>query len=203
VGQLPPSHTSEICRTPPILHLQESDDDCDPHLRESNDDCDSDETNRCGSRLDTGHTGSAEAEFDREAQGNEAEEELCSILEAILTENTDNETDSGSDIGRSSAKGMYNDPNLDDLTFVRVAKLRSKGLSREMYEEIRRIMRTAKIELPCVRRAQTRLQRWTSIHPILMDCCVNSCLAYTGVLREALTCMHCNEPRNSPSGRSG
>jgi hypothetical protein len=191
VGQLPPSQTPELCRTPPVPHLQESDDDND-----------SDETNSCGFRLDTGQTGSAEGETDEEAQGHEAEEEPCSILEAFLMENTDNESDSGSDIGTTSAEGMYIDADLDDLTFVRVARLRSKGLSREMYEEMCRIMRTAKIKLPCIRRAQTRLQRWTNIHPVLMDCCVNNCLAYTGVFGEALTCTHCNEPLNSSSGRS-
>jgi hypothetical protein len=190
-SQLQPSQLPEICRTPAV-----------PRLEGSDDNCDSDETNRCGFRLETGQTGSAELESDREAQSYEVEEQLCSILEAVLMENTDNETDSGSDYGTTSAEGIHIDLDVEDLTFVRLARLRSRGLSREMYEEVRRIIRTVKIELPSLRRARTRLQHWTKIHPVLVDCCANSCLAYTGVFREALTCMYCNEPRNSPSGRS-
>jgi hypothetical protein len=75
-------------------------------------------------------------------------------------------------------------------------------MSREMYEQVRRILRTLKaVDLPSLRRCETRLQQWTKIHPKLVDCCVNTCLAYTGTYEQVQMCPHCNESRYSAAGR--
>jgi hypothetical protein len=34
-----------------------------------------------------------------------------------------------------------------------------------------------------------------------VDCCVNSCLAYTGSFQHESVCLHCNESRYSPAGQ--
>ena len=134
-------------------------------------------------------------------QDDETLEQLSSTLDAILMEDKANELDSNSDDDAVSDKDPDIDPDPDDLAFVQLARLRSKGMSRDMYEEICRIIRTFKVELPSLRRSESRLQQWTKIHPKLVDCCANSCLAYTGTFQHESMCPHCNESRYSLAGR--
>ena len=145
-------------------------------------------------------TGSTDQEFGKEMNNDETLESLCSTLDAILIEDEADELDSNSD---DDVDKDDTDINLNeaDLAFVELARLRSKGMSREMYEEVRRIMRTLKVELPCLRRSQHRLQQWTKILPKFLDCCVNSCLAYTGAFEHERVCPRCNELRYSTTGR--
>ncbi len=189
-GQLASVQLPDIYRTPTRPHVQETDDAFD-----------ADGTDECAHPPVSGQTSSTEEEFDTEMQDHETLEQLCSVLDAILMEDNADEADSNSDNDAMNDKDTDIDPNPDDLTFVKLAKLRSKGMSREMYEEVRRIIRTFKIELPNLRRSESRLQHWTKIQPELVDCCVNSCIAYTGTFRQASMCPHCNAPRYSPSGR--
>jgi hypothetical protein len=129
-------------------------------------------------------------------------EQLHATLDAILMQDDTNEAGYNNDNSTTSANDAGVDPDPDDLTFVRFARLRSKGMRREMYEELRQIIRAFKVELPSLRRAESRLQRWTGICSELIDCCTNSCLAYTGTFKHTSMCPHCKEPRYSATGRS-
>ena len=73
-----------------------------------------------------GQTGSAEPEYGTEMQDHETLEQLCSTLDAILMGNNADEADSNSDDDAASDKGTDIDPDLDDLTFVKLARLRPK-----------------------------------------------------------------------------
>ena len=87
-----------------------------------------------------------------------------------------------------------------DIMFVRLARMRANGITRGEYQEFRNILRICDVELPCTRSAEARLRAWTDIQPIFTDCCINSCMAFTGEDSEAGSCRFCNEQRYSGSG---
>jgi len=127
---------------------------------------------------------------------------LYSTLDIMLIEDSANELDSNSDDDIVSDDEPNIDPNPDILAFVELARLQSKGkLSRETYEQLRHILRALKVELPSLRRSESKLRQLTKIHPKLVDCCANSCLAYTGTFEQVRICPHCNESRYSASGK--
>jgi hypothetical protein len=94
------------------------------------------------------------------------------------------------------------DPDPADLVFIELAMLQSKGISRDIYRSFQAILHRLHVKLPSLRRAASRLHRWTNLTPLLLDCCVNSCMAYTGENAELSSCtlQSCNEPRRLPSG---
>lgn len=71
----------------------------------------------------------------------------------------------------------------------------SQGISRAKFASLKAILRRHGIQLPCVRRLESRLQRLTGIKPQFIHCCVNSCIAYTGGYADASKCPHCKEDR--------
>ena len=60
-----------------------------------------------------------------------------------------------------------------------------------------------KVNLPSIWRTNSKLAKMTGIHPKWIDCCINSCLAYTGDFKDDKICLQklkannqiCNEPR--------
>ncbi|EJU02721.1 hypothetical protein DACRYDRAFT_50847, partial [Dacryopinax primogenitus] len=42
----------------------------------------------------------------------------------------------------------------------------------------------------------------SAIKTVSYDCCVNSCVAYTGVLTKETICPHCSEPCLKPNGQA-
>ena len=159
-----------------------------------------DGTDECAHSSIDRQTGSTDEEFDTGIQDDETIEQLFSTHNDILMEDEADELDCNSDDDNASDHPDIN-PSIDDLAFVRLARLRSKGMSREIYEEFRQTMRMFKIELPSLHRFKGRLQRWTKIDPKLLDCCVNSCIAYTGTFQDERICPHCNESRYSAAGQ--
>ncbi|KAA1466791.1 hypothetical protein DENSPDRAFT_749128, partial [Dentipellis sp. KUC8613] len=56
--------------------------------------------------------------------------------------------------------------------------------------------------VPSVREAQTRLAFLASFKPQIYDCCINSCICYTGPRKMLRECPECKEPRFNASGHS-
>jgi hypothetical protein len=148
-----------------------------------------------------GQRDSAGIEFSLERQDEDTLEQLCFLLDAIMMDDGTDETDSDDSDNDIDNGFDQDDPNQGDLAFVNLARLQSKGMSREMYEDVRKVVRMFKVELPSLRRSEARLQHWTKIRPNLIDCCINVCLAYTGEHSDLQKCIHCDEPRYSTTNR--
>lgn len=72
----------------------------------------------------------------------------------------------------------------------------ARDVSRAKYDELRDLMALHfKQELPTVRYASQQLRKYTNIREILIDCCINSCMAYTGPFDGLTACQHCKQPR--------
>ena len=50
-------------------------------------------------------------------------------------------------------------------------------------------------EIPSMWRINEKLEKLSGIHPQWFDCCINSCMAYTGLYKDKLSCDYCNTPR--------
>ncbi|KZO89561.1 hypothetical protein CALVIDRAFT_491636, partial [Calocera viscosa TUFC12733] len=48
---------------------------------------------------------------------------------------------------------------------------------------------------PPLSEVQRRVKALSEVKAVSYDCCVNSCMAYTGLLADLQQCPHCNEPR--------
>ena len=71
----------------------------------------------------------------------------------------------------------------------------TRGKAKEIKEFFTRHFPQTASELPSTFHTIDRLQNMSGIAPILYDCCVNSCLAYTGQYTNTDSCHHCKEPR--------
>ncbi|KAH9844117.1 uncharacterized protein C8Q71DRAFT_679292, partial [Rhodofomes roseus] len=56
-------------------------------------------------------------------------------------------------------------------------------------------------DLPSIKAAKTRVAFLSGFTPEIYDCCVNSCVCYTGPYADCRQCPHCNEDRFDRSGR--
>lgn len=92
------------------------------------------------------------------------------------------------------------DKGTMDRIFLELVRLQNQGLSREMYATIRRILELSNVHLPSLRNAVKRLQQQTQIKTRFIDCCVNNCMAFTGISAETTICTYCNEARLSTTG---
>jgi len=147
---------------------------------------------------------SNEQDLDEETEDESMNIHLRDTIEAILMEDDAMEPDCNSDTGDLyvASQSLDDDPKPDDLTFIKLARLQARGgISRDTYGELRHIFRELGLELPCLRRAEARLRRFTGISVQRIDCCINVCIAYTGEFTSASACPRCKEPRLSTTGQ--
>jgi hypothetical protein len=76
------------------------------------------------------------------------------------------------------------------------------GITREQYRQLQDILwEFRRVELPDTRRRDEKLRRLTGLTPVLIDCCTNNCMAFTGPYTELARCKECNELRYSDNSQ--
>ena len=79
--------------------------------------------------------------------------------------------------------------------------LRQEGfISRELFNKFRTFF-ASKITLSSEWITEKRIEFLSGVTPVLYDCCINSCMAYTGDYLELETCRYCSEPRLGTNGK--
>jgi len=72
-------------------------------------------------------------------------------------------------------------------------------LSENTFERLRCVFPEQR--LPSYKASKSRIRFLSSFNPIPLDCCINSCCAFTGPREHETICDHCNEPRYNARGR--
>jgi tnp2 family transposase/uncharacterized protein DUF4218 len=91
--------------------------------------------------------------------------------------------------------------DLVDL-FLELAEW-SQGIPRAKYTALKKLLSNHNVEIPSMRRVQSRLQTLTKIKPLFIDCCFNNCVAFTKGYADATECPICNEKRYGSGRGSG
>jgi hypothetical protein len=108
----------------------------------------------------------------------------------------------GSKCGSSTNFTLVTEPEKELSLFIKLCKWMDTGITREQYRQLQDILwEFRKVELPDTRRRDEKLQRLTGLTSILIDCCTNNCMAFTGPYTELTRCKECNEPRYSDNDR--
>ena len=84
------------------------------------------------------------------------------------------------------------DENLDLFLDILIW---SQGISRAKYSSLLDILKARGFHLPSHFRLQSYLRNIINLRPQYFDCCVNSCMAYTGQYSDLTACSNCQEPR--------
>jgi hypothetical protein len=71
----------------------------------------------------------------------------------------------------------------------------SQGIPRAKYTALKRLLSNHNVQIPSMRRVQSRLQTLTKIKPLFIDCCFNNCVAFTKGYADATECPICKEKR--------
>lgn len=89
----------------------------------------------------------------------------------------------------------------DELYYLQLCELvEDASISRDSFDRLRKIMfEHTNISMPCVRRRGQRLERMSGVRPRLIDCCINSCMAFTGPDADRTNCSYCEHPRRQQS----
>lgn len=76
---------------------------------------------------------------------------------------------------------------------LRLLEIKSRtNMTDQVYSEIMSAFSEHQISLYC---ASKKLEKMISISPIWIDCCINSCNAFTGDLKDLQNCPICKESR--------
>ena len=88
----------------------------------------------------------------------------------------------------------------DDLDTVRAFALKVKDhLSDKTYERFPYAF--PRHSLPSARQSRRRMEQLAGFKTVLYDCCINSCLCYTGPYNDLDQCLYCQEPRHNADGK--
>jgi len=83
-----------------------------------------------------------------------------------------------------------------DRLFTDLCAWKGTSISRAKYNELRQILQDyTGVDLPCLRRYASRLTDMTNLNARLIDCCINSCVAYTGGYTDLNACPKCGYAR--------
>ncbi|KAF8599738.1 hypothetical protein BDV93DRAFT_448838, partial [Ceratobasidium sp. AG-I] len=74
----------------------------------------------------------------------------------------------------------------------------STDISGIAYSKLRRAFPDKLADLPTAAKLRTRIGVLAGLHGSAVDCCINSCVAYTGNYHDEEHCPYCNEPRFKP-----
>ncbi|KAG8764402.1 hypothetical protein FRC12_008110 [Ceratobasidium sp. 428] len=88
--------------------------------------------------------------------------------------------------------------------FVQAFNLKvSTDISGISYSKLRRAFPDRLGDLPTEAKLRTRVGIISGLNGSPVDCCVNSCIAYTGPYKDEVICPYCPEPRYKTHPRSG
>ena len=92
---------------------------------------------------------------------------------------------------------LVNSLSNTDALYLRLCEWIDNGhISREAYTTLQLILCEERaLELPLLDRKDERLIQITGLQPQHIDCCINSCIAYTGQYLSLNTCPKCRHPR--------
>ncbi|KAH7905238.1 hypothetical protein BJ138DRAFT_977437, partial [Hygrophoropsis aurantiaca] len=78
-------------------------------------------------------------------------------------------------------------------------KVKNHG-TENAFNELKYVFPAA--NLPSLKQTKSRVNFLAGLEPQQYDCCLNSCIAFTGPHETLDTCPHCREPRYNSSGRA-
>jgi Transposase family tnp2 len=90
--------------------------------------------------------------------------------------------------------------NDDDMLFTRLARW-AQDIPRQKYIELKRMLESQGIFFPSLRRQSQRLAKLTGIEAQFIDCCRDSCIAFTGKYADATECPYCQQERFQDTDR--
>lgn len=86
--------------------------------------------------------------------------------------------------------------DVDEALYIQIASWRQANkITDRAYTELRAVASTQGWELPSLRKRYNRLQSVSGIRPRLLDCCRNSCIAFTGDYEDLSQCLVCQSER--------
>ncbi|GES90549.1 transposase domain-containing protein [Rhizophagus clarus] len=126
---------------------------------------------------------------DQQSDFNEDFDQETSLDNTISSEYTSSESD-------SSSVNSDSPVNSNKIGFVEALRLLEKksrtNMTEQMYQEIMINFCEQEISLYQVSK---KLENFVQIKPEWIDCCIKSCYAFTGSLKNAQNCLKYNEPR--------
>jgi hypothetical protein len=75
-------------------------------------------------------------------------------------------------------------------------------ITKLLYSNLRDLFQY-ELQLLTLHRLKTRMFRLSGWNTQRYDCCINSCVAYTGIYHELETCPYCQTPRHDSRGKAG
>ncbi|TEB23159.1 hypothetical protein FA13DRAFT_1585728, partial [Coprinellus micaceus] len=85
-----------------------------------------------------------------------------------------------------------------DRNNIRGFKILSTGISRKSFKQMRHSLRdTMPVDSKDI--ILRRVAVLSGVKPVYIDCCIRSCIAYTGRYKENSACHHCKELRWHPA----
>ncbi|KAJ7237961.1 hypothetical protein C8J57DRAFT_1040226, partial [Mycena rebaudengoi] len=88
-----------------------------------------------------------------------------------------------------------------DRDSIRAFKLKILAkMSREAFEHMRHAF-SHKLDIQSEYTIIHRIAFLSRVEPLWIDCCVNSCIAYTGDDSDKNSCRFCHQPRYTPGGK--
>jgi len=95
----------------------------------------------------------------------------------------------------------HEDLSEDEIDEIRAFKLRMLGkMPREFFDQMRYAF-AHKMTISSLYVVTNKLALLSRVHPVWIDCCVNSCIAYTKEYQNANNCPECNQVRYRANGR--
>ncbi|GBC00575.1 hypothetical protein RclHR1_00390029 [Rhizophagus clarus] len=132
---------------------------------------------------------------DQQSDFNEDFDQETSLDNTISSEYTSSESDSSSVNSDSPVNSNKIDMKLPSgfVEALRLLEIKSRtNMTEQMYQEIMINFCEQEISLY---RVSKKLENFVQIKPEWIDCCIKSCYAFTGSLKNAQNCPKCNEPR--------
>ncbi|KIJ33705.1 hypothetical protein M422DRAFT_97623, partial [Sphaerobolus stellatus SS14] len=86
-----------------------------------------------------------------------------------------------------------------DLTTFRAFAFESETkLGVNTFEKLRNHF--PELEIDSLKALRSKIKDLSGLRPVKYDCCINSCMAYTGDHAEKTSCDYCEEPRHDENG---
>ncbi|KAL1701989.1 hypothetical protein EV121DRAFT_210964, partial [Schizophyllum commune] len=97
---------------------------------------------------------------------------------------------------------VLSDEEIDYLTFFAL-KNDGSGITDETYRKLRYLpaVKRAGMHIPSYKMAKRLTEKLSGVEATEYDCCINSCLCYTGPHANETVCPYCKESRRDDTGK--